>query len=199
MSHPITPRLRILALAVAGLAGAFSGTASAQSGMHSEEAKRLEADFKSAMAAQAGKWVELPTGGWSIREYVAELRRNNDDNSVLVHLRTDYMTEASDGAATNIETTWLYCDTAQQRVVAVHGYDLQGRQVFSNAQPDNPLQPIERPYAGAPQLICSELYRLLAVDHGFQRYGEIMAARRDQRAKRLADRPVPDPLQIPTP
>lgn len=171
----------------------FWGTAHAQNLQLDTAARQLESALRSEAQARRGQWVELPTGGWSTRHFVAELHRRDVDNAVLVRQRIDYVAATPDGAATVVETAWLYCDTGQMRVVATHGYDMQGRKVFGTETPDAPAKVIERLYSGREQLICSQQYLLLDVANGYQRLADVLLMRRSMRADAMADRPMPQP------
>lgn len=134
--------------------------------------------------------MELPTGGWSTRQFIHELHRGKD-NTVLVQIRIDYIGATDDGSTSEVQTTWLHCDAGTRRVVAVRGFDEQGRRTYSTDTPQAEVERIEQLYTGTEQLICSEQYRLLEVADGYQRLGELLALRKQARSKRIPDRPIP--------
>lgn len=152
---------------------------------------RLEADIRAIGQARQGQWVELPTGSWATREFVHELQRRKSDNAALVQLRLDYMSAASDGAASEVQTVWLYCNEGTKRVVAVEEFDMEGRQTSLRITPDAPVERIKNLYAGTEQLICSDQYLLLEVADGYRRLSELLTMRKQARSEHVPDRVIP--------
>lgn len=173
-------------------ASCLGGPATAQNEQLDSTVKQLAADVQAVALARHGRWIELPTGGWSTRHFVAELHRSKNDNAVLAQLRVDYIGATADGTASVVQTAWLYCDAGQKRVVAARGYDAEGRQTFATDTPDAAAQRIESLYAGTEQLICSEQYLLLDVADGYQRLGNLLLLRRALRSSNVPDRPIPN-------
>jgi hypothetical protein len=190
------PRRNIAALlSHAVIAGAVSlgslGQLHAQTPQLDSAAKQLQADLQAAAEARRGRWVELPTGGWSTRHFVTELHRDESDNTVLVKQRIDYVGSTEDGSASAVNTVWLNCNLGTKRVIAMRGFDMQGRQTYLTEKPDAPVEPMNRPYTGTDQLICSQQYLLLDVADGYKRLGDLLLLRRTLRSSRLADRSIP--------
>ena len=194
----LIPRLPALACCLGAVFTALvCKSAFAQADAVEAGGRQLQAEVMSALQARRGQWVELATGGRTVRRFVAELERREDEGAVLVDLRSDYIDETDAVTRSAVERVWLLCDAGIKRVVARRGYDLQGRPTYSTPTPDAPTQPIERLYAGTEQLICSGQYMLLEVPDGHRRLGELLLQRRAQRAAALGDRPIPAPTLQP--
>lgn len=184
LSHALRPVIVYLGILV---------SANAQTPQLDSAAKQLQAELQAVAEAKLGTWVELPTGGWSTRHFVAELHRNESDNTVLIQHRIDYVAESTDGSASSVNTVWLNCSLGTKRVIAMRGFDMQGRQTYLTERPQAQVEPMNRPYTGTDQLICSQQYLLLDVADGYKRLGELLLLRRSLRSSRLADRPIPLP------
>lgn len=167
------------------------GSLQAQTQQLDSAAKQLQADLQAVVDAKRGSWVELPTGGWSTRHFAAELHRDEKDNTVLVKHRIDYVASTEEGSASAVNTVWLDCNAGTRRVIAMRGFDMQGRQTYLTEKPNAPVEPMNRPYIGTDQLICSQQYLLLDVVDGYKRLGDLLLLRRTLRSSRIADRPIP--------
>lgn len=166
-------------------------TASAQTKSVETRGRELEAEVQAALKARRGQWVELATGGRSARRFIAELERRKGDNAVLADFRFDYVGETEGDTGTTVERVWLLCDAGKKRVIARRGYDFQGRPTYTTTTPDAPAEPIEHPYSGVEQLVCSSQYILLEVPDGYKRLGELLLQRRAERELLVGTRQIP--------
>ena len=76
-------------------------------------------------------------------------------------------------------------------MIAMRGFDVQGRLTYLTERPYAPVEPMNRPYTGTDQLICSQQYLLLDVADGYKRLGDLLLLRRTLRSSRLEDCPIP--------
>lgn len=155
--------------------------------------RQLESEVKAALKAKKGQWVELVTGGSSVRRFIAEIQRRDNDNAVLADFRSDYVGESEDRTGTAVERVWLLCDVGMKRVIARRGYDFRGWLTYATETPDAPAEPIQHLYAGVEQMVCSAQYMLLEVPDGHKRLGELLLQRRAKRAALVGDRQIPAP------
>ena len=189
--HPAMHRHRLVAsLALAILLG--WGTA-ASANPDAVLGKKMAVELEAAYLATRGTWVELPTGSWTVRQFVAVQELDHAEETMLVHFRVDQPRFDESEVAAVTQTIRLDCGHASMQVIASYGYGIDGQPLFEQQMPQASSQPIASLYSGPFQMICAGTYLLSLLPDGFQRYGEALAERRTLRAARLSARPIPVP------
>lgn len=171
---------------------AFLVLAAGGSQAQSEAPSAMASPFQEARTAAHGQWIELESGRAQRRVFVATTGKTGPGGVERIHLRYDHAIGSREpGPPTIVRTLDLDCRHSQTTLVALHGFDENGKKLFSQGGKKEKPELVLNFYESPLRLVCTREYLIPMVTDGAAYYEKAKREFVAEAKAAIPDRPIP--------